>query len=413
MLNVIRQTSAPLLSLSIFVLGNGFFATLLALQMNLHDEPEILIGAMSGVFYAGLVVGSFNIEKIILRIGHIRAFSAFASALAVLCLLHGIFYDPYLWLVIRFLGGIATAGVYVVLESWIMCKSDSSTRGRVLSLYMISFYGSQAFGQLLLKIGPPDQLLLYAIATMLCSLSVIPLAMTYVESPVIEEPSGMSFKVLYSKTASGLFGCFCSGMIMSATYGLLPIVLADHYQNQSIVANMMFTLILGGMLLQFPVGKISDVVDRRLVLIIICGLTIMTVTGLMLSFSHYWLTMALMCLFGGLTFTIYPISISYACDELDAKDIVAGIQSLLLAYSIGATMGPFIAPSLMHIDEQKGLLVFFIIISTILMSLFIWRTTQRTSLPQEEPFQVLTQTTPVMAELDPRAEENKEEEPAT
>lgn len=408
MFGVIKQTLAPLLSLFIFVLGSGFFSTLLSLNMNMHHEPALLIGAMTGLYYAGLVCGSFQIEHFIIRVGHIRAFSTFASALAVISLLHGIFYEMYFWLFLRFIGGVATAGLYVVIESWLMCKSDAFTRGRVLSLYMITFYAAQALGQFLINFGSPNELLLYAVTTMLCSLSVIPLSMTYVAMPEIEEPSAMGFKELYRHTASGLFGCFCAGLMLSAIYGLFPILFADVYQDRSTVAMMMFFIIAGGMALQYPVGKVSDIVERRLVLIVICVLTIVLSLLLMYAFHYYWLTIGLITLFGGLTFTIYPVSISYACDALDAKDIVAGIQSLLLAYSIGATIGPFAAPLFMHLRNNEGLFVYFIIISVILIVLFAWRKTQQTAQPQEEPFQVMTQTTPIMAELDPRADENKE-----
>lgn len=409
MFSVIKQTVAPLLSLFIFVLGNGFFSTLLSLNMNMHHEPAILIGAMTGIFYAGLVCGSFKIEHFIIRVGHIRAFSALASALAVISLLHGIFYEMYFWLFLRFIGGIATAGLYVVIESWLMCKSDAFTRGRILSLYMITFYASQAMGQFLINMGTPNELLLYAVTTMLCSLSVIPLSMTYVAMPKIEEPSTMSFNELYSHTASGLFGCFCAGMMLSVIYGLFPILFANSYHDKATVALMMFFLIVGGMALQYPVGKISDIIERRLVLIFICALTILISIGLMFSFQYYWFTVGLITLFGGLTFTIYPVSISYACDALEAKDIVAGIQSLLLAYGIGATIGPFAAPILMHATREGGLFLYFIVINCILIALFVWRKTQNIAQPQDEPFQLMTQTTPVMAELDPRAEENRED----
>jgi MFS family permease len=408
MLQVLSQAIAPLLSLFIFILGNGFFSTLLALNMNMHNEPALLIGAMTGFYYAGIVCGSFRVEHFIVRVGHIRAFSTFASALAVISLLHGIFYQMYFWLFLRFIGGIATAGLFIVIESWLLCKSTHLTRGRVLSLYMITFYAAQAIGQFLINIGKPSDLLLYAIATMLCSLSVIPLSMTYVRMPEFEEPSTMKFKDLYKNTASGLFGCFCAGMILSAIYGLFPILFADIYHDKSTVALLMFCLIMGGMTLQYPVGKLSDLIERRLVVILISCMTIITCIGLILAFNNYYLSIILITLFGGLTFTIYPVSISYACDALDTKDIVTGIQTLLLAYSIGATLGPFIAPLFMHKSEIFGLFIYFILINGFIGALFLWRKTQKLPPPHEEPFQVMPQTTPIMAELDPRTEENSQ-----
>jgi MFS family permease len=404
MSNLIKKTFAPLLSLFIFALGSGFFITLISLAMNFHHEPPILIGAMTGIYYAGLVCGSFNIEAFISRVGHIRAFSTFASALAVISLLHGIFYNMPLWLLIRFLGGFGTAGIFIVIESWLLCNSTAQTRGRVLSLYMIVFFASEALGQLLINLGHPDNLLLYGIVTILCSLSVIPLSMTYVEMPQFDEPSTMKLKELYKKTTSGIFGCFFAGMMLSATYALLPIFFFNIYGDTSKVSFFMFCLIFGGMALQYPVGKISDLIERRLVVITISALVIIACLMLIFFIDNYWVSLVFITIFGGLTSTIYPVSISYACDVLEAKDIVAGLQGLLLSYSIGAMLGPFFAPIFMHAFNGKGLFIYFILVSGCIISLFAWRKTQKESPPQEEPFQIMVQTTPVIAEIDPRAE---------
>ncbi|MDF1756886.1 MAG: MFS transporter [Legionellaceae bacterium] len=404
MLDVIRKTSIPLLSLFIFALGNGFFITLLSLTMNHYHEPPLLIGSMTGIYYLGLVCGSFKIESFIAKVGHIRAFSTFASTLAVVSLLHGIFYNMPLWLILRFIGGFSTAGVFVVIESWLLCNSTNTTRGQVLSFYMITFYASEALGQLLINCGAPTDLLLYGIATMLCSLSVIPLSMSNVSMPQFDEPSTMSILDLFKQTTSGVFGCFFAGMILSATYALCPILFFNLYNDTSTVSFLMFAMIFGGMALQYPVGKISDIIERRLVVIVICGLIIISSLLLLLTIKYFVASIILIGIFGGLTSTVYPISISYSCDSLDTKNIVAGIQGLLLSYSIGATLGPFVAPMFMHLFSGKGLFIYFALISGFIALIFTWRKTQTESPPQEEPFQIMTQTTPIMAEIDPRAE---------
>ncbi len=402
--NVIKKTFIPLLSLFIFAMGSGFFVTLIALAMNRSHEKPILIGAISGCYYIGLVVGSYKIESFIARVGHIRAFSTFASTLAVVCLGHGMIYNMPIWFLLRFIGGFSTAGLFVVIESWLLCNSTNKTRGQILSLYMVTFYVSEALGQLFLNLASPKELLLYAIAAMLCSLSVIPLSMTKTPLPQFDEPSNMLLKDLYHKTKSGFFGCFLAGMLLSVTYALLPILFSNLYNhNAAKVSYLMFCLIGGSIILQYPIGKLSDIIERRLVLIGVCLFII--ISSILLLFSNNYLsTILLITIFGGLSTTIYPICISHSCDSLSAKDIVAGIQGLLLAYSIGAALGPFIAPISMHILEGKGVFLYFIIIALILTAIFTWRKTQKDSPPQEEPFQIMTQTTPIIAGIDPRAE---------
>lgn len=402
MLSVLKQTLAPLLSLFIFELGNGFFPTLLALQLSSAHVSEWLIGFISGAFYGGLLLGSIYIETIILRIGHIRAFAAFASALTALCMLHGMIDNVVFWVFLRFTAGIATAGVFVVIESWLLCVSSPSTRGQILSLYMISFYASQALGQFILSAPSTDHLFLFAITAMLCSVSVIPLAMTRVYLPEYGEPAALGFRQMYQKTASGLIGAFCAGLILGSLYALLPVLLHQLFSERSMIANYMFLMIFGGMVLQYPIGKLSDVIERRLVLIFIC-LGIIGVSMLMEIFlAPSWQLMALMTFFGGLTFTLYPVSISYACDSLDANQIVEGTQALLIAYSIGAMTGPLMAPGFIKLFDIKGLFIFIITVCTVLAIFLFYRKTQHSSVPQEEPFRSVPQTTLVVTELDPR-----------
>ncbi|GGI85000.1 MFS transporter [Legionella impletisoli] len=409
MLQVIAETFAPLLSLFLFILGAGFFSTLLALVMTLNGASPIMIGALTGVFYAGLVSGSFRIERFITRVGHIRAFSAFSSTLAITCLLHGLFYNPWFWMVLRFIAGFASAGLFVVIESWLLCKSTTVNRGQVLALYMITFYAGQSLGQFFLNLGDPQTMLLFSITSMLCSLSIIPLSMTHVRSPQYDEPSTLSFKKLISISASGVLGCFISGLIMGSTYGLMPSFLSQAFHSNAAVAKYMFAIIIGGMLLQYPVGKLSDIFERRLVLIVISSAAILTSLAILLI-NHQigWLFFLLMVCFGGLTFTLYPISITQACEALDTTDLVAGTQSLLLMYSIGAMVGPLIAPAFIEFFGERGLFVYFITVCAMAIPILILRKAQKPALPQEENFVSMPQTSPILFELDPRGEENGE-----
>lgn len=403
MLLVLSETFVPLLSLFILILGVGFFSTLLALVMTLNGAPALSIGALTGVYYAGLVFGSFRIERFISRVGHIRAYSAFSSTLAVVCLLHGMLYNVWFWLGLRFIAGFACAGLFVVIESWLLCKSTRVNRGQILALYMITFYAAQSLGQFILNVGDPHTMLLFALTSMTCSLSIIPLSMTHVQSPQYDEPSTLSLKTLLNKSASGLLGCFSSGLIMGGIYGLMPVFLTHLFHDKAEVAKYMFAIILGGMLLQYPVGKLSDVYERRLMLIIIASASILVFLAVLLT-NHQiiWLFFGLMMLIGGLTFTFYPISITHACDSLDTADIVAGTQSLLLAYSVGAMIGPFIAPLFMQLLGADGLFIYFISVFVVSIPLLILRKAQKVATPQEEPFMSMPQTSPILMEIDPR-----------
>lgn len=395
---------APLLSLFIFMLGNGFFQTLLALKMNLNHQPTLLIGAMSSVFYAGIVIGAFRIEKVILNVGHIRAYAGFASVLATMNMLSGMISHDLILLLLRLIAGFATAGVFVVLESWLLSGSSVKNRGQILALYMISFYLAQALGQYFLYLDKPTSLSLFAICSMSSSLSILPLTLVKVSSPEFEEPSALGLKKLYRNAASGLVGCFSSGLIMGAIFGLLPLFFAHVLGHKSEVAFYMSVLIFGGMLLQYPMGKLSDVIERRLVLIII---SVAGIFALLLSYAlvnNAVLFVIATAVLGGLTFTLYPVSISHACDALDNKDIVAGTQSLLLAYSVGAMIGPFIAPFFMSWLGLWGLYFYLGCVCLSLLPILVWRKTHKENTEQEESFSPMPQTSPIMSEIDPRSD---------
>lgn len=407
MLTIFRKTFIPLTSLFIFVIGSGLFTTLIALRLHDDHVSSLMIGAMTTAYYLGLMFGSFKIENFIIRVGHIRAFATFSSTLAVICILHGIFVNVWLWLVLRLFGGFATAGLFIVIESWLLILGTSKTRGQVLALYMVSFYAAQALGQLFLNFANPKSLLLYAIAGMTASLAVIPLAMTRIQSPQIDEPSSINPIKLYQMSPTGVLGSICSGLILGAIYGLMPVYFSKGNYDLANVSWYMATLIFGGMALQYPIGKISDYLDRRIVLILVSILTAITSLAMAFFATSVWVTLALSFLLGGLSFTIYPISISHTCDVLKTKDIVAGTQGLVLTYSIGACLGPLIAPVFMDYFSS-GIFYYYILICIFLSGFFLWRKYKQSAVPQaeQENFLTIPQTTPIVAELDPRGEED-------
>lgn len=166
------------------------------------------------------------------------------------------------------------AGLFITIESWLLVKSEKGTRGQVLSLYMISFYAAQALGQFLLSAGDLKGIVPFILAALLSSLSVVPLAMTRTATPHFEEPSALNFFQLYRISPVGIFGCFCSGLIMGAIYGLLPLYISQIQPETETIALLMGATIFGGMLLQYPVGKLSDALDRRKVILGVVALVL-------------------------------------------------------------------------------------------------------------------------------------------
>ncbi|MBU6951438.1 MFS transporter [Hahella sp. HN01] len=415
----------PLFSMLIFVVGHGLLTTLLTLRMSAENVSTFAIGMISTAYFAGLVIGSFVNAKLIIRVGHIRAYAAYASMLASVAIMYGLVVEPYTWAFLRLLGGFATGGLLVVIESWMLVSSSSENRGKVMAVYMILFYASLASGQLLLKYIDPLTLIPFALAAIAASLSVVPLSLTRVPMPEMGEPHPLSMVELIRLTPAGVLSSFMSGMVLGVVYGLLPLFFTQSGYDLDWVANLMAVVIVGGMALQYPVGRASDRYDRRLTLTALAAA--LAILSSIMSLMSYGAggsnaTMALMIfLLGGVAFSIYPISLSHACDELQPEQVISANQGLLIAYSIGAMTGPLVEPAFVSMMGPKGIFTYFAAVSLALVGFLLWRRRVRTPVPLEEhqAYTLTTPNTPVMAEFDPRSdheeitdEENSEEEQA-
>lgn len=401
---IIAVVTAPLLSLFIFILGSGLFTTLLTVRLHHEGVSELYIGALTGLYYTGLGIGGFKIENYIIRVGHIRSFAVFASLLASLTFLQGIWVNQWAWLLLRFVEGFCTGGIFIVVESWLLAKGSLKHRGQILAIYMLTFYAGQALGQFFINLGHVQTLFLFAFTAMLYSLSVIPIALTKNPSPEIHTPSSLNFTTLFKKSGSGLISALCAGLILGSIYGLFPLVVMQKTGMTAHVAGSMAIIIFGGMALQYPVGRLSDIIERRTVLLALALMTILLAFFLMSFFHQPWLAYGLMFIFGGMTFTIYPVSISHACDTLTHDEIVSGTQGVLLSYSIGAATGPFLTPIFMKFLGTNGFFIAIICVCITLSIFLVWRKIFTPSQPSEDNFIVMPRTSPITAEMDPRGQ---------
>ncbi|WP_429141316.1 MFS transporter [Aeromonas hydrophila] len=408
---------SPLTSLVIFILGHGMFNTLLTVRLSAEQVSAQAIGLVSAAYFGGLVLGAFVNARLIIRVGHIRAYAAYASLLCFLFLLHGMVVEPLSWAALRLVGGFATGGLFVVLESWMLVSSTPANRGRLMSLYMILLYGSLAMGQLLLKWVDPMVLTPFALCAMAATLSVIPLAISRVATPAMVAPQPVGVLELVRLTPAGMGSSFTSGLILGAIYGLLPLYFTDSGSSLSKVADMMALVILGGMCLQYPIGRLSDRYDRRLVILLL-GAVLALLALLMVLLPAGWrepLMGGLVFLLGGMAFSIYPLSLSHACDELRPDQVLGANQGLLLAYSLGAMTGPLLAPFVMAQFGPEGLFVYFALCGLLLAGYLGWRKRQRAPIPlaDHQVFIPVPPNTPMTAELEPRTDLAGEAVPAS
>lgn len=363
----------PMISMCILTVGNSFYMSYTTLQLEQMGISNTIIGVISAAFFAGMMLSSYLSQKLIVRIGYIRSYVLFATLMALGSIMQGILYIPMIWVLLRFICGYALAGLFIVVESWCLEGAGQQFKGRVLSFYLAIYYFAQASGQFLLNIEFSNTLVAFCIISMLASLSVIPVTITKFEMPKQIHTEFLSPLVLFKKAPLGTWASFTAGMILGSIYSIYPLFLTQVNYSTQFISYAMFSVIFGGMILQLPIGKISDFQDRRKVLLAV--LIISAIISLLMCFIHdyFWQVIILSFLLGGLTFTIYPISISHSIDNLDASHLVGIVGSLALFYGLGSMFGPVFSAGFMSLVGTSGFFVSISFICILLITYILWR----------------------------------------
>lgn len=328
---------SPLASLVLFVVSGSFFLTFISVKINIIEGSDIVLGMIHSAFYGGLLIGALKSEEIINRVGHIRAFASFSSLLTFTILLQALFSNITFWIFLRFFAGLSTAAIYVIIESWLLAQSTKYNKGKILSVYMCCLYSAQTLGQFGLDIVDVNTIEPFLLAAVVASISVIPASLTYVQAPEIQSLPKMAVSKYLRASPLGFLGCVISGLMLSSIYSFMPGYAFDGGLSVSILVGV---TISGGFALQWPIGKMSDIFDRTLVITVMSFLiTIICLILLLAPMNELWIYVFSFFL-GGLCFSLYPVCIAQVCDYLENANIINVTGVLLFAYGIGAVIGP-------------------------------------------------------------------------
>ncbi|WP_428610230.1 MFS transporter [Sedimenticola sp.] len=390
--------------LGLLLVGVGLLGTLLGVRATLAGFSNIDIGLIMAGYYAGYIVGTLSVPRMIRNVGHIRAFAAFAAVGASASLAFGLIIHPWVWLVLRILSGLCVVGLYMVVESWLNEQSAGPARGRIFSFYMMSTLVALGAGQLLLLAGDTTQLTLFALAAILISLGVVPVAITRVHEPRIEQEVSAKFTELLRASPLGFIGALSAGLVNGAFWGMTPVFGQRLALEEGQIAMLMSATILGGALLQWPIGHLSDRLDRRVVLTVtsLATATVAAVTALIVIRGYPGLIGSAF-LHGGLMFSLYGISVAYAYDHLEQGQVLEATRGLLLIYGVGALSGPLLAGIAMDLFGPVGLPVVSATTATILALFGLYRMSRRAATPvaEQTEFVPLVRTSPVVLEMHP------------
>jgi len=355
----IKSVAALLLSFGLLLLANGLFGTLLGLRSKHEGFSTETIGFIMAGYFVGMLLGAIYAVRVVRAVGHIRAFAAFASIMSVAVLVHLLRIDPLTWFVLRLVSGFCMAGMVMVVESWLNERAVNATRGRVFSLYMMINYLGSGIGQLVLGLGDPAEFELFVIASIIFSIALVPVLMTGASAPKPVSPQRMRFRELWAISPLGIVGAVCAGLINSTVHGLGPVFAKDIGLSVAEISTFMAVVIIGGMSLQYPVGRLSDRLDRRSVLLAIAVASALACLGILWAVDQpvYWL-LAAGALYGSFAYTIYPLSAAQVNDLADPERLVQVSAGLLIAFGSGAVVGPIIGAQLMGAVGAPGLFMF-------------------------------------------------------
>jgi MFS family permease len=339
------------------MLGDGLQGTLLAVRADLEGFSTTLTGLVMSTFYVGFLLGSIMTPGITAKVGHIRVFAAFAALASAAILIHAVFVNVPAWVAIRLVSGFCFAGLYIVAESWLNDRATNETRGKLLALYMVVTYIGVGAGQLLMNLADPLDFELFVLTSVLISIAVVPLLLSAGSPPKFQDSVRIGLPELFRLTPLGMVSIFIVGLVTATFFALAPVYAQRIGLNVRQISFFMAAAFVGTVVLQGPIGILSDRFDRRIVLTITTLLTAAAAV-LCIPATEYSFTVLLIAvgLFGGLAFPLYSVCIAYINDHLEPRQMIAASGAMVLVAGLGAIVGPLLVAMAM---DQLGIHALF------------------------------------------------------
>ncbi|MDJ0683975.1 MAG: MFS transporter [Alphaproteobacteria bacterium] len=408
MFEAFKSAWALFVGLAFIMLGNGLQGSLVAIRAQFEIFDNTTTGYIMAGYFAGFFIGSLIVPSLVARVGHVRVFGALASLSSLAILVFPVFIDPLVWLAMRIVTGMAYAGLYIVCESWLNDRATNETRGQMLAIYMAISLLGMAAGQSLLNLYSPADFQLFTVVSVLISLAVVPVLISAAKTPEFEAPERMNPIQVYRASPLGFSAMILVGVTSGAFLGMGPAYTYELDMSVSETSSLMSAIFIGGFIFTVPIGKLSDAMDRRTVILIVAAAGAVA-SGSMAFFGgdQEAALYALACLTGGFALPLYSLCIAHTNDFLTQKQMVAASSSMIMANGIGAVAGPNIAGYGLDTIGAPGLPLTLASAMAAIALFAAWRMLQRPGKTIEEQgaFVAMSETmTPVAASLNPESE---------
>ena len=413
---ILKNSWALFLGMGALMLAYGFQGSLLGVRAVKEEFSLTATGFMMSGYFVGYFIGAKTIPQIISRVGHIRVFAAFASIASLVVLIHAVYVSPFIWFLLRVLTGISMVSIYTVAESWLNDRASNKNRGSVLSIYMVILYGAMGLGMFLLNFSDPGNFEPFILISIITSAALIPILLTKRKPPTFKKISSMSIQEVFISSPFGMVSSFFYGTIQSALFTLLAVYAATMNFSIFQISLVTFLLAVSGAISQWPIGKLSDMFDRRKVIIIVtfaaaffafCAILSSRQMYLPgdLATSKFWFYVFLI-LFSFCSLPMFSLILAHTNDFIPKEKFVAAGASLQFIFGIGAMAGPFLCSIFMGMVGPNGFFIFLLFFHSVIGFYGVYRSKVRPVIENpDSQFVAMPQSiTPAGIELNPSTE---------
>ncbi|WP_278921512.1 MULTISPECIES: MFS transporter [Pseudophaeobacter] len=386
MLQVLSSAWALLLGMGMLMIGNGMQGTILGVRGAMEGFSTLQMSFVMSAYFVGFLGGSRLAPEMIRRVGHVRVFAALASLISAVMILYPAVANPIAWMLGRALIGFCFSGVYVTAESWLNNAADNANRGKALSLYMIVQTVGIVTAQALMLVGDPAGYETFVIASVVISVSFAPILLSISPTPAFDTTKPMSLRALMKVSPLGCVGMFLLGGVFSAQFGMSAVYAAEAGLSLTQISVFIATFYIGAIVLQYPLGWMSDWMDRRILVLAASALGGgAALMGVVMGGEYSFLLVAAFFI-GGMSNPLYSLLIAHTNDYLEHDDMAAASGGLVFINGLGAIAGPVITGWIMSdaIFGPPGYFLFMAVLLGALACYALYRTTQRAAIPSDE-----------------------------
>ena len=413
---IIKNSWALFTGMALIMLAHGLQGSLLGVRAVQEEFSIAATGFMLSGYFIGYFIGAGTIPSLISRVGHIRVFAAFASTASIVVLLHSIIVSPFTWFILRIITGFSMVCLYTIAESWLNDRASNKNRGSVLSVYMVILYGAMGLGMFLLNFSDPLNFEPFILISIITSAALIPILLTKRKAPTFKKISKMSLQEVFISSPFGMVSSFFYGTIQSALFTLLAVYATTMNFSIFQISLVTFLLAISGAISQWPIGKLSDMFDRRKVIIIVTFAAAFFALCAILSSrqmylpgdlatSKFWFYVFLI-LFSFCSLPMFSLILAHTNDFIPKEKFVAAGASLQFTFGLGAMGGPFLCSIFMNLTNLNGFFVFLMFFHILIGAYGVYRSRIRPVVENpDSQFVAMPQSiTPAGIELNPTTE---------